>query len=64
MFTKKILCHRCQKEFEKGEFMAVIAKAPTKSYVSNTEAILEKWINTTDGKAYCQKCFNEAWEEK
>lgn len=61
-YMKKFNCDACGKEITSGEFMAVIAKSPTKDHVGRTDAILKKWVKTTDGVIYCEKCFENKFE--
>lgn len=51
------ICDSCGREIEPGEFMAVLAKAPTKGYVGRTETIINEWVKIDDGKIYCKECF-------
>lgn len=55
-------CDSCGKEIDPGEYMAVIAKAPTKGYVGNTDAIIKKWVKASDGTIYCKECFERKFE--
>lgn len=61
MFKKKLICHQCEVDIKPNEFIAVLAKAPAKEYVSSTNAILQKWIKQTDGSVYCERCFEKSY---
>lgn len=61
IFKKKLIYHQCETEIKPGEFVAVLANAPAKEYVSSTKAILYKWIEQTDGSVYCEKCFDKSY---
>lgn len=50
-------CHSCSEDIKPGAFMAVLAKSPTKGNVGRTDAIIKKWVKTTDGVIYCEDCF-------
>lgn len=63
LFKKKFTCHHCKAEIPAGEFMAVLAKAPKKEYVSSTNAVIRKWIKQTDGVTYCQTCFDNKYKK-
>lgn len=59
---KKLYCDSCDREINPGEFMAVLAKTPTKYYVGRTDSIIKKWVKKTDGTIYCKKCFENKFE--
>ncbi|GAB4074919.1 hypothetical protein GCM10028778_24220 [Barrientosiimonas marina] len=50
-------CDACGREIKPNEFMAVLAKFPEKDHVGRTDAIIKKWVKTTDGAIYCKACF-------
>lgn len=50
-------CNSCGRDIKPGEFMAVLATSPTKDHVGRTDAIIKKWVETTDGAIYCKECF-------
>ena len=56
---KKLNCNSCGREIKPGEFMAVLAKSPTKEYVGRIDSIINKWVKTTDGAIYCRECFEK-----
>lgn len=59
---KKFNCDSCGKENRPGEFMAVLGKSPTKDYVGRTDAIIKKWVKSTDGVIHCKECFENKFE--
>lgn len=59
---KVLNCDFCDKEINQGEFIAVLAKSPTKDYVGRTDLIIKKWVSATDGSIYCRNCFDNKFE--
>jgi hypothetical protein len=55
-------CDACGREIKPGEFMAVLAKSPTKYRVGATDAIIKNWVKTTDGDIYCEQCFENRFD--
>jgi DNA-directed RNA polymerase subunit RPC12/RpoP len=55
-------CSDCDRQLEKGDFMAVVGKAPATGLsgpLGRADAILSKV-----GKIYCQQCFAKRYERK
>lgn len=59
---EKFNCDFCSKQIRPGEFMAVLAKSSTKDYVGRTDAIIKKWVKSTEGVIYCKECFENKFE--
>lgn len=58
----KLNCDSCGSGIKPGEFMAVLADYPKKEFVGRTDAIIKKWVKTTDGVIYCKGCFESKFE--
>jgi hypothetical protein len=55
-------CTDCKRQLRKGEFIAIIGKAPSTGLstpMGRADAILEKI-----GKMYCEKCFRKRYESR
>jgi hypothetical protein len=51
-------CTECGKTIRPGEFMAIIAQTPQKSWYGVTETIIHRFVKDTNGKVYCRTCFD------
>lgn len=57
-------CVACGSEIKPNEFMAVLAKSPTKNHVGRTDTIIKNWVTSTDGAIYCKECFENKFRIK